>query len=71
METTVKIGKMPGQVQEYAVLPGTSVKEAISLAGLDAEGYEVKVDGQTVNPEEASVEDTTNLILLTQQVKGN
>jgi sulfur carrier protein ThiS len=72
MQKTLKVGKMPGRLQEIIVDTGTSIAEVIRIAELDASGFEVKVDGATVsNIEAATVTDTTNLVLLAQKVKGN
>lgn len=69
---TVRVGVMPGRINEYAVEVGQSIKSVLELAQLDPEGYEVKVDGEKVTDiENAVVESSTNLILLAKQVKGN
>lgn len=69
MEKTVKVGMMPGRINEFAVAEGMSVKEVLELAGLDSNGYDIKGDGEIVSLEaDAS---TFNKILLTKQVKGN
>lgn len=67
----VKIGVMPGEVKEYFVEEGTTIADAIANANIDPSGYEIKVDGQKVDPASATVSNNTSLILLTQQVKGN
>ena len=67
---TVKIGVMPGRITELAVEPSTTFAEAIALAELDSNGYEVKADGTKVEDLNAPV-GSTNLILLAKQVKGN
>lgn len=71
MSKLVKVGIMPGRITEVAVELGQSIASVIELAGLDSEGYEVKVDGETVNAEETTIQPETNLILLVRQVKGN
>ena len=43
----------------------------IEQAGVSAEGYEVKVDGNVVDINEATVSENTSLVLLAKQVKGN
>lgn len=69
---TVRIGMMPGRINEYAVEVGQSIKSVLELAQLDATGYDVKVDGEKVSDlESAVVTSSTNLILLAKQVKGN
>lgn len=70
MTKTIRVGIMPGRIQEVAVETGTSIKEVIELAGLDSQGYDIKVDGDTVT-EDSVVSDETNLVLLVKQVKGN
>lgn len=72
MSKIVKVGVMPGQINEYGVEVGQSIKSVLEIAGLDASGYEVKVDGTTVsNTETATITASTSHILLTKQVKGN
>lgn len=69
---TVKVGTMPGRIQEFAVQEGDSIASVIALAELSATGFEVKVDGVKVTDlEGTSVTSSTNLILLAKQVKGN
>lgn len=71
-EKTVRVGVMPGRINEFAVTTGTTISEVLALAGLDATGYDVKVDGSKVTEfESATVTESTNLILLAKQVKGN
>lgn len=70
MEKMLKVGVMPGRIQEVAVNTGMTLKEVIALAGLDANGYEVKVDG-TVKSLESTVTENDNLVLLVKQIKGN
>ena len=66
----IKIGVMPGRIQEIVVAPGTTVSEVIQLAELDSSGYEIKVDGTVVGLDYA-VKSSDNLILLVRQIKGN
>lgn len=70
MSNVIKVGVMPGQINEYAVEAGTTFRQAIETAGLDASGYEVKADGTKVDNLDAPV-GSTNLVLLAKQVKGN
>lgn len=71
VDKTVRVGMMPGRINEFAIEVGTSVADVLELAELDPTGYDVKVDGEKVNPDSAYVSDTTSLILLAKQVKGN
>lgn len=68
--TTVRVGQMPGQINEFAVAVGTPITKLLEIAGLSAAGYEVKVDGTTASAGQ-TVQAGTNLVLLTKQVKGN
>lgn len=70
-EKTVRVGMMPGRITEYAIEIGTSIADLLKVAGLDATGYDVKVDGTKVNPSTANVSETTALVMLVKQVKGN
>ena len=71
MTKTVRVAIMPGNIWEYAVLEGITISKVLELAGLSAEGYDVKVDGAKVNPADATITSGTNLILLVKQLKGN
>lgn len=66
----VRIGVMPGRINEYAVEEGQTVGQALELAGLDPTGFDVKVDGVKVDLY-YTITPATNLILLAKQVKGN
>lgn len=65
-----KVGAMPGRIEDYAFEEGTTVEEALEVAGLSAEGFEVKLDGSTVTDLNTTVDDV-NVVLLTKKVKGN
>lgn len=66
----VKIGVMPGRINEYALDGSTTIAQALEQAGLDPKGFEVKVDSVTATNFDAQIGDA-NLILLAKQVKGN
>ena len=70
MSKTVRIGVMPGRINEFAVEESTTLREALAIAELDASGYEVKADGVKVENLDQTV-GSTSLILLAKQVKGN
>lgn len=72
MSKTVRVGVMPGRINEFAVEVGQSIADVIALAELSADGYEVKIDGEKVTDlVNTLVTASTNLILLAKQVKGN
>ncbi len=70
-DKVVRIGIMPGRISEYAIEIGTPVSKVIEMAELDSNGYDVKVDGTKITDLSAPITETTNLILLAKQVKGN
>lgn len=71
MANLVKVGKMPGMVNEYTVQVGTSIKDLLAMANMDASGYEIKVDDVTVNDISGTVvTEGTKLVLLVKMVKG-
>ena len=66
----IKVGVFPGKVDEFVVEDGTTVREALDLAGISVSAeQEVKVDGVPVDynteiPSEAS------MVLVTKRIKG-
>lgn len=67
---TVKIGVMPGRIEEFAIEEGTTVLQALEIAGLEVGEFEIKIDGSTAS-ESDTITQGTNVILLTKKVKGN
>lgn len=66
----VKVGKVPGTIQEVAVNHGASVSDVLNLVGIsDAGGYEVRVGGNNANVGTVLTSDTS--VLLMKQIKGN
>ena len=70
-EKLVRVGMMPGKINTYATETGASISEVIAQADLSAQGYDVKVDNAKINPDEATVTENTEIVLLVKQVKGN
>lgn len=66
----IKVGIMPGRIQEVAFTDGMSINDVLEVAGLDKAGYEIKVDGNVVNGD-YQIDERDNLILLVKQIKGN
>lgn len=66
----IKVGVFPGKVDEFVVEDGTTVREALELAGISVGAeQEVKIDGVPVDynteiPSEAS------MVLVTKRIKG-
>lgn len=65
----VRIGTMPGRINEFALENGATVKEALEIADLTAEGYQIKVNGEQADEEK--VLSDGDLVLLVKQIKGN
>lgn len=69
MDKIVKVGKMPGRIQEVAISSEMTIEELLNVAELDATGYDIKADGEKVAPN--AVVNGFNTVLLVKQVKGN
>ena len=69
MEKVLRVGKMPGRITEVVVNTGTTIADVLEVAGLDATGFSIKVDGQESSLD-AKVTESTNLVILAAQVKG-
>jgi len=65
---TIRIAKLPGTAKDFTVQPGTTIADAINIAGYDAEGCEKRWNGTKVDPSTIIERDGT--ILITKQVKG-
>lgn len=70
MEKVIRVGKMPGKITEVVVQVGTKVSEVLELAELNSSGFDIKVNGE-LSDLNATITDDTELIILSQQVKGN
>lgn len=70
MNTSIKIGMMPGKLHEFALEGHTTVAEALALAELNPTGYTVKLDGEVVTDHSTPIGDA-DIILLVKQIKGN
>jgi hypothetical protein len=68
----VKVGQLPGRIEEFAVEVGTTISALLDLASLDASGYDVKVDSVSVSALDSTVvTEDTKVVILARQVKGN
>lgn len=65
----IKVGVMPGKVEEYVVENGATVANAITVAGLSSEGYEVMVNGYPAVFEKEIADNS--YVTLTAKIKGN
>ncbi len=66
---TVRVGRLPGKIEEIALNGGRSVADALEAAELDPAGYEIRVNGAPTDVDaELSDGDT---VLLVKKIKGN
>ena len=66
----LKVGVIPGAVNEFAVEEGSTIQEVLTLANLSSDGYDVRLDGELVDLDDV-VEEDSQLIILAKQIKGN
>lgn len=66
----VKIGKLPGRMDPYALEEGTTIQGALTTAGLNADGFEVRVNGTSVDDLNATLSDG-DTVILSRKIKGN
>ena len=66
---TVRIGCLPGAISEIALNGGRTVQDALEAAGLDATGYEIKVNSQGVDT--SHVLQNGDTVLLVKKIRGN
>ena len=65
---TVRVGRLPGRIEEIALNGARTVQAALEASDLSAEGYQIKVNG-----EDAAFEDAVkagDTILLVRKVSG-
>ena len=66
----IKVGVFPGKVEEFAVEDGTTVREALDLAGISVGAeQEVKVDGVATDYN-SEIPSTASMVLVTKRIKG-
>ena len=66
----IKVGVFPGKVDEFVVEDGTTVREALELAGISVEAeQEVKVDGVATDYN-SEIPSTASMVLVTKRIKG-
>ena len=65
----VKVGVMPGKLEEVVVESGTKVKEIFALANIDIAGYETRLDGVAVDADKPVF--NGSLLVAMKRIKGN
>lgn len=66
---TIKVGVMPGRLQEVAVNEGMSAREIFELADVTVSNHEVRLDGDVINIDDNL--DGGKLLVAMKQIKGN
>lgn len=69
MNNVIKVATIPGRPVEVVIEEGTTVAQAIELAGLDATGRDIRVDGNETTLEVSAYGAT--IITLGKKIKGN
>lgn len=67
---TVRVGRLPGQIQEYALNGQRNVAAALQAANMSSTGYEVRVNNVPVTDFTQAVSQG-DTVLLVKQIKGN
>ena len=65
----IKVGVMPGKLTEVVAEEGTKVKDIFTLAEIDIEGYELRLDGEKVK--EYDEVQSGSLLVAMKKIKGN
>lgn len=71
-EKTVRVGRMPGRIEDTTLTEGTTVADALERAGLQAlleDGYELRVNGEDAGTDTALENGDT--VLLIRKIQGN
>lgn len=66
---TIKVGVMPGRLQEVVVEAGAKASEIFAIAGVDYANHEIRLDGNKVD--ENTVITSGNLLVAMKMIKGN
>lgn len=66
---TIRVGRLPGRIAEIVLNGDRTVATALSVAGLTADGYDIRVQGRPADATTTLTEG--DLILLVKKIKGN
>lgn len=64
----VKVGTMPGRIEEYALDEGATVSDALAIADISTEGYQIKVN--SVEADLGTELKDNDIVLLVKKIKG-
>lgn len=66
----VQVGKMPGEIKAYALEAGSTVADALSIAGIDmTTGWEIRVNNDKAEMD--TVLNNNAVVIVTKMIKGN
>ena len=66
---SVTVVQAPSTVKSVTLQDGDTVRDAIAAAGFDADGQEIRVDGERVNLDDTV--DAGERVILTKRIKGS
>lgn len=66
---TIKVGSMPGKLQEVIVSEGTTAREIFGLAEVTVSNHEVRLDGEVIDIDDAL--EGGKLLVAMSKIKGN
>jgi sulfur carrier protein ThiS len=66
---TVRVGRLPGRINEIALNGGRTVQHALEGAELDGTGHEIRVNGE-LSTATADLKDG-DTVLLVRKIRGN
>ena len=69
MERFVRVGRLPGRVEEIKVKEDAAVVDVLAMAKLTPDGYEVRLNGEPADIRQRVQPGDT--VLLVKQIKGN
>lgn len=66
----VKVGMFPGRLEDYALEEGTTVREALEMAGITVgEEQEIKLDGEVVSGD-TKLTVGSGVLIVAKRIKG-
>ena len=66
---TIKVGMMPGRLEEIVVEENTSARKIFELAGIEVSNHEIRLDGEKIDID--SNINSGNLLVAMKMIKGN
>ena len=67
--STIKVGVMPGRLQEVVYEEGTTARELLDMAGVEVSNHEIRLDGNKIGLDEEI--NGGNLLVAMKMIKGN